>query len=284
LGKNPERTLAAHVRAAIGAVQAKMGAEMGQPAAGRVPGPVFRSASPALHLQHMVAAAHSGAKPGLPRPAGPRAAQAKIWPGAGSTAGNRSGIRPVVQRADDSQAQIELVENYCFACGLADGHRPGCRTQQVEGYLCKVCKVQGGHRPGCPAAPPEVVEEQGQQVGVHYRLSTKKGKGAVEVVCQGRTFTGSGNGCAEPDLLQTYAKEQNKKKAWKHGIALAWSQNTLPCQTCHNLLVTSSRTYSNTYVVSVEDNFGKPYGDAHGLPNNADTVITYDRGNVSYRA
>lgn len=257
MAMNPERKLAAHVQAAVAAAQAKMGAAVGQPTAERVPAPRFEAArSRAGHVQRMVAAAGqptlgAGAKTGSLQPAvaaGSWARQARIPLAAGSTAMGRSGLGPVVQRA---------------------------------AYKCKKCKVVGGHEDWC-ADNPQPVVAQGPQVGVEFKESDAKGKGAVEVSYGGSTFTGAGKGCAEPKLLDKYACEKSGKK--KTGVSLEWTQNTLPCDSCHALLKDSSLKYSNTFVVRVEGNLGKPYGSAHGLPNNADTVITYKNGTASYAA
>lgn len=113
-----------------------------------------------------------------------------------------------------------------------------------------------------------------------YTLSTATGKGAVQAFINGSEFNGSGKGCAEPQLLMKYTTDKSKKKL--SNVSLSWSQNTLPCDNCHNLLKTSSQAYGNTYVVKIEDNLGKPYGSTHGLPDNADTTITYSGGNATY--
>ncbi len=113
-----------------------------------------------------------------------------------------------------------------------------------------------------------------------YTLSTATGKGAVEAYINGGKFTGAGKGCAEPKLLKTYVT--NKRGEYLSGKSLSWSQNTLPCDNCHTLLKNSSSAYGNTYVVKIEDNLGKPYGSTHGLPNNADTTITYSGGSATY--
>jgi hypothetical protein len=113
-----------------------------------------------------------------------------------------------------------------------------------------------------------------------YTLSTATGKGAVQAFIKGSEFNGSGRGCAEPQLLSQYTTGKKGKKLTD--ISLSWSQNTLPCDNCHNLLKTSSQASRNTYVVKIEDNLGKPYGSTHGLPNNADTTITYSGGTATY--
>lgn len=113
-----------------------------------------------------------------------------------------------------------------------------------------------------------------------YTLSTATGKGAVQAFINGSEFNGSGKGCAEPQLLMQYTTDKSKKKL--SNVSLSWSQNTLPCDNCHNLLKTSSQAYGNTFVVKIEDNLGKPYGSTHGLPDNADTTITYSGGTATY--
>ncbi len=257
MAMNPERKLAAHVQAVIAAAQAKMGAAVGQPTAERVPAPRFQAArSHAAHVQRMVAAAAqptpgAGAKTGSLQPArvaGSRAQQARIPLAAGSTAMGRSGLGPVAQRA---------------------------------AYRCKTCRKMGGHETWCPENPPPVVDQE-PQVGVEYKESDAKGKGAVEVSYGGSSFTGAGKGCAEPKLLLAYACDKSKKP--KSKVSLEWTQNTLPCDKCHALLKASSLSYSNTFVVRVEGNLGKPYGSVHSLPDNADTVITYKNGIASYAA
>lgn len=259
MAMNQGRKLAAHVQAAIAAAQAKLGAAVGPSTAERVPAPRFQAAqSPAAHVQRMVAAAAAqptpgaGAKTGSLQPAraaGSRAQQARTPLAAGSTAVGRSGLGPVVQRA---------------------------------AYKCKKCKKLGSHEAWCPESPQEVVVDQGPQEGAEYKVSEAKGKGAVEVSYGGSTFTGAGKGCAEPKLLAAHACNRSGKPLSE--VSLEWTQNTLPCDSCHALLKASSLKYSNTYVVKVEDNLGKPYGFVHGLPNNADTVITYKSGTASYAA
>lgn len=113
-----------------------------------------------------------------------------------------------------------------------------------------------------------------------YELSTSDGKGAVEAIFNRSKFNGSGSGCAEPQLLLEHATNKSGKKL--SNLSLSWSQNTLPCDNCHDLLKKSSATYKNTYVVKIENNLGKPYGSTHGLPNNADTTITYSGGSATY--
>lgn len=113
-----------------------------------------------------------------------------------------------------------------------------------------------------------------------YTLSTATGKGAVQAFIKGSEFNGSGRGCAEPQLLEAYTT--NKSGKYQKNVSLSWSQNTLPCDNCHKLLKDSSSAYGNTYVVKIEDNLGKPYGSTHGLPNNADTTITYSGGTATY--
>jgi hypothetical protein len=193
----------------------------------------------------------AGAKPGSLQPAaaaGSRAGQARIPLAAGWTALGRIGIGPVVQRA---------------------------------AYRCKTCRKTGSHEAWCAENPQVEVEEKPAE-GVNYKLSETKGKGAVEAFYSGAKFTGAGKGCAEPKLLEEHATNASGKKL--SNISLAWTQNTLPCDSCHALLKDSSKKYSNTYVVTVEGNLGKPYGATHGLPNNADTVITYSAGSASYAA
>lgn len=113
-----------------------------------------------------------------------------------------------------------------------------------------------------------------------YTLSIATGKGAVEAFINGSKFVGSGKGCAEPQLLMTYATDKSNKK--QRRVSLSWSQNTLPCENCHDLLKESSLAYGNHYTVKIEDNLGKPYGDVHDMPDNADTTMTYSGGHVTY--
>jgi hypothetical protein len=191
----------------------------------------------------------AGAKPGLlqlARAATSPAGQARIPQAAAWTAIGRTRLGPVLQRA---------------------------------AYKCKTCKKTGGHEAWCAENPQVEVEEKLAE-GVNYKLSETKGKGAVEAYYSGAKFTGAGKGCAEPKLLEEHATNASGKKL--SNISLAWTQNTLPCDSCHALLKDSSKKYSNTYVVTVEGNLGKPYGATHGLPNSADTVITYSGGNASY--
>lgn len=156
----------------------------------------------------------------------------------------------------------------------------------VQRYKCKKCgkDTNFGHKSTCPDYQAPVVAG-GFVQGTHYEPSSADGKGAVKAFYGGSEFVGSGRGCAEPQLLQTYATKPNGKK--RKNISLAWSQNTLPCHKCDGLLKESSSKYGNTYTVKVENNLGKPYGYAHTmggmqLPDNADTTITYAGGAASY--
>ncbi len=149
------------------------------------------------------------------------------------------------------------------------------------GGTCFEC---GAVKPLVYGAPPVVVVPTGPVQGVNYTLGTAS-KDAVRVYYGGSEFTGSGKGCAEPKLLKAIQGGKKKGKSGKaEAGSFAWSQNTLPCDTCHALLQTCTTSYGDTYTVTVQNTTGKPYGSVHGLPNNAETTITYANGAATYRA